>query len=175
MAESSAYPLRNFLSSSSSNVQWRYDVFLSFRGEDTRNNFTSHLYTALNQKGLVTFRDDEQLRKGEEISAALLEAIESSWISVIVFSENYADSSWCLDELVKIMECKELRGQMVCPIFYDVDPHTVRKQTGSYGEALERHKRRRLKCGATGREKVGLWKLALEKTANLSGWHLCNE
>ena len=34
-------------SSSSSGHRWNYDVFLSFRGEDTRKNFTDHLYTAL--------------------------------------------------------------------------------------------------------------------------------
>uniref|UniRef100_A0A7N2L0R4 TIR domain-containing protein n=1 Tax=Quercus lobata TaxID=97700 RepID=A0A7N2L0R4_QUELO len=36
--------------SSSSTRQWKYDVFLSFRGEDTRNNFTDHLYVALQRK-----------------------------------------------------------------------------------------------------------------------------
>ncbi|PRQ38268.1 putative TIR domain-containing protein [Rosa chinensis] len=29
-------------SSSSSTHPWKYHVFLSFRGEDTRNNFTGH-------------------------------------------------------------------------------------------------------------------------------------
>ncbi|RVW15039.1 Disease resistance-like protein DSC1 [Vitis vinifera] len=85
-------------SSSSSTHQWKYDVFLSFRGEDTRKSFTDHLHTALCQKGINTFMDD-QLRRGEQISPALLNAIEESRFSIIIFSDNYASSSWCLDEL----------------------------------------------------------------------------
>ncbi|PRQ21565.1 putative TIR domain-containing protein [Rosa chinensis] len=44
-----------------------YDVFLSFRGTDTRKNFTDHLYTALKQKGIFTFRDDEELERGNRL------------------------------------------------------------------------------------------------------------
>ncbi|KAH7568375.1 hypothetical protein JRO89_XS07G0283500 [Xanthoceras sorbifolium] len=51
-------PSSSYSSSSCSNIQWKYDVgkdvFLSFKGKDTRNNFTDHLYTALDQKGIYT-------------------------------------------------------------------------------------------------------------------------
>ncbi|XP_070677021.1 toll/interleukin-1 receptor-like protein [Malus domestica] len=103
--------------SSSSPPPWKYHVFLSFRGEDTRYNFTGHLCRALRQKGINTFMDD-YLSRGEEISPALLKAIEESRISVIVFSEKYASSRWCLDELVKIIDCKKSNQQMVIPVFY---------------------------------------------------------
>ena len=62
-------------SSSSSTCQWKYDVFLSFRGQDTRTGFTTYLYKALEQKGINTFMDDK-LPRGEEISAELLKTIE---------------------------------------------------------------------------------------------------
>ena len=91
--------------SSSFTSRFIHDVFLSFRGEDTRYNFTSHLYQALCDKGFNTFIDND-LRRGEEISTELLKAIESSMISIVVFSDNYASSGWCLDELVKILECR---------------------------------------------------------------------
>ena len=152
-------------SSSSITDSYTYDVFLSFRGEDTRNNFTGHLYKALCDKGISTFIDDG-LRRGEKISASLLRAIEVSTISVVVFSENYAESRWCLDELEKILECKKLEQQMVIPIFYKVDPSDVRNQRGSYGEALAQHERK-FKDDI---EKVYRWREALSEAANLSGW-----
>ncbi|KAI5314401.1 hypothetical protein L3X38_043577 [Prunus dulcis] len=92
--------------SSSFTNSWTHDVFLSFRGEDTRYNFTDHLHKNLVQRGIRTFIDDE-LPRGEEISQALLDAIEGSRCSIIVFSENYASSKWCLDELVHIIQCRK--------------------------------------------------------------------
>ena len=105
---------------------WTYDVFLSFRGEDTRNSFVDHLHTTLVQRGVRVFKDDEMLRRGTPISSELLKAIEESRFAVVVFSENYANSSWCLDELGKIMECQDQMGQKVLPVFYHVDPSDVR-------------------------------------------------
>ena len=121
-------------SSSSSTHQWKYHVFLSFRGEDTRNNFIDHLYAALNQKGVYTFRDDEKLERGEPISLLLLKAIEDLLLAIVVLSKNYASLTWCLDELMKIMDCKKNMGLIVLPIFYDVEPFVVREQTKTYAQ-----------------------------------------
>ncbi|XP_059455228.1 disease resistance protein Roq1-like [Corylus avellana] len=153
-------------SSSSSTSRWRYDVFLSFRGEDTRLNFTAHLHKALDQKGIKTFIDDDELKRGEEISQALLKAIEESRISIVVFSQNYASSKWCLDELMKIVE---IEGQTVLPVFYKVDPSDIRHHKNNYGEALAKHAER-----FNDDEKVAKWKAVLTQVANLSGWHLEN-
>jgi hypothetical protein len=155
-------------SSSSSSHQWKYHVFLSFRGEDTRKSFTDHLYAALKQKGIFTFRDDEELERGRPISLGLLKAIEESLFAIIIFSKNYASSTWCLDELVKIMECKKKMGLIVLPIFYDVDPSKVRKQTETYAQAFVEHEKQ-LKENI---EKVHTWRVALREVTNLSGWSL---
>ncbi|KAK1415988.1 hypothetical protein QVD17_31776 [Tagetes erecta] len=93
-SSSSSHSIHN-----TSRQSWNYDVFLSFRGEDTRKTFVDHLYTSIVQQGIYTYKDDETLPRGESIGPALLKAIQESRISVIVFSENYADSCWCLDEL----------------------------------------------------------------------------
>jgi hypothetical protein len=113
-----------------------HDVFLSFRGEDTRASFTSHLYASLQNTGINVFKDDDSLQRGDNISTSLIRAIEGSQISVIIFSTNYADSRWCLDELAKIMECNRTIGQVVLPVFYDVDPSEVRHQTGEFGKTF---------------------------------------
>lgn len=157
-------------SSSSSSHGWTYEVFLSFRGEDTRKSFTGSLYHALRERGINAFKDDEKLKRGESISPSLLRAIEESRISIIVFSENYANSSWCLDELVKIIDCMKTKGQSVWPVFYNVDPSVVRHQRGSFGSAMAKHEVR----FCNDMEKLQKWKRALSEAANLSGWSLEN-
>ena len=67
-SSSSSFSMVTKTISASSSFDWKYAVFLSFRGEDTSNNFIGHLYKALDQKGIDTFIDDENLRGGEEIS-----------------------------------------------------------------------------------------------------------
>ena len=69
-----------------------HDMFLSFRGEDTRASFTSHLNTSLLNAGVNVFRDDDSLQRGDAISKSINRAIEQSRIAVVVFSKNYADS-----------------------------------------------------------------------------------
>ncbi|RXI00610.1 hypothetical protein DVH24_000844 [Malus domestica] len=125
-------------SSSSGRRRWTYDVFLNFRGEDTRRSFVSHLYRALDQKAIHTFIDAEELRKGNHLSD-LLTAIRNSRVSIVVFPPNYASSTWCLKELVQILECMDSDGQTVVPVFYDVDPSHVRKRKRSFAEAFARH------------------------------------
>jgi hypothetical protein len=156
-------------SSSSSIFRWTYDVFLSFRGEDTRKTFTAHLYAALRRNGINAFTDDK-LRSGEEISLALVEAIEESEISIIILSKNYASSRWCLDELMKILECRKTRGQQVLPLFYDIDPSDIRHQINSVGKAFAELEKR----FKDDEKKVKEWKTALTEVANLSGIQLGN-
>ncbi|KAF7851739.1 hypothetical protein BT93_L2931 [Corymbia citriodora subsp. variegata] len=153
---------------SSSKPKRFYDVFLSFRGTDVRNNFLGHLYKALGQNGIYTFQDREELRKGDQISPALIKAIEQSCIAIIVFSEDYASSKWCLEEVAKIMECKEQRDLTVLPVFYKVDPREVRGGRESYGRALAKYES---KFGKDS-EEVKRWKKALSDAGSLSGWHL---
>jgi hypothetical protein len=106
---------------------------------------------------------DEKLKRGDDISHSLIEAIEGSFISLIIFSENYASSSWCLEELAKIIECKEKYGQIVIPVFYRVDPKDVRHQKKSYENAFSELEKR------YNSSLVQIWRDALKKSANLSG------
>ncbi|KAJ6918252.1 hypothetical protein NC651_012477 [Populus alba x Populus x berolinensis] len=142
----------------------KHDVFLSFRGTNTRNSFTSHLYHALQRNQIDAYIDD-RLDGGEKIEPAILERIEESNISVVIFSENYADSTFCLRELSKILECMETKQQMVLPVFHQLDPCQVQKLTGSYGDALCKHEK---DCGS---KEVESWRYALKEIANLKGWN----
>ena len=123
MASTTIQNAPSSFSSPSSKPLPEYEVFLSFSGEDTRNTrntFTDHLYHALVKKGIITFKDDEDLAMGDSISAELFDAIEKSGMAVIIVSKNYASSSWCLEEITKIVECMK-SGLKVLPIFYHGD------------------------------------------------------
>ncbi|XP_039169213.1 toll/interleukin-1 receptor-like protein [Eucalyptus grandis] len=77
----------------------QYDVFLSFRGSDTRKAFTDHLYNSLVNIGIVpicVFRDDNNIPIGKEFGSYILDAITCSRILIPIISENYASSKWCL-------------------------------------------------------------------------------
>ncbi|KFK25992.1 disease resistance protein [Arabis alpina] len=139
---------------------WKTDVFVSFRGEDVRKTFVSHLFSELDRIGINAFRDDLDLERGKSISPELVDAIKSSRFAIVVVSKNYAASSWCLDELLKIMECKDMIDQTIVPVFYEVNPSDVRRQSGSFGEDVESH---------SDEEKVKKWKEALTKLASISG------
>ncbi|KAL5101331.1 hypothetical protein RYX36_005658 [Vicia faba] len=146
-----------------------YDVFLSYRGQDTRRSFTGNLFNALRSKRFKTFMEDNNsLKSGYKISTSTLRVLERSRIAIVVFSENYASSSFCLDELVKILECRQRNNLLVFPIFYDVEPSVVRHQIHSYGESLAGHEHRH------GLEKVQIWRSALREVASLREWNFRN-
>ncbi|XP_039032323.1 TMV resistance protein N-like [Hibiscus syriacus] len=157
--------------SSSSISRHKYDVFLSFRGEDTRRSFTDHLYDALQRSGIVTFRDEPELEAGEEIAPELFKAIQQSWCSVIVFSKTYTFSSWCLEELAEIVKQKLEKVHKIFPIFYDVDPSDLRKQKYKVGEAFAKHE----DTYKEDRHKIQRWRNALTEVSNIKGWHLNNK
>ncbi|MED6180961.1 hypothetical protein PIB30_014940 [Stylosanthes scabra] len=162
-----AYSSSSRSSSSSFNVpEIKHDVFISFRGE-VRTSILSHLITRLKDEGIGYYFDEENLPAGDEISPTLLQAIEQSSISVVLFSENYASSRWCMEELVKIIECMEQYKRIVIPVFYKVDPSDVRHQKRTYEEAFHVHINKYKENLA----KVQNWRCALRKTADLSGIH----
>ncbi|XP_050156681.1 disease resistance protein RPV1-like [Malus sylvestris] len=151
----------------SSDHRWKYDVFINFRGEDTRRGFVSHLYKALRQKPINTFIfiDAEDLGKGDRLSE-LLTAIRESRLSLVVFSKNYAYSTWCLKELVEILECHHTKNHIVLPIFYEVDPSDIRKLKRSFEEAFAKHDN----DSSAEIEEVRSWRSALTTATSFSGW-----
>uniref|UniRef100_A0A2N9I8H3 ADP-ribosyl cyclase/cyclic ADP-ribose hydrolase n=1 Tax=Fagus sylvatica TaxID=28930 RepID=A0A2N9I8H3_FAGSY len=101
----------------------------------------------------------------DPISAEILEAIEKSRKAVIILSKNYASSTRCLEELVKIVECRK-GGLKVLPIFYHVEPDDVWYQSGTFEVAFAEHEKR------FEENTVQKWRAALTEVANLSGKHI---
>ncbi|CAN7059442.1 unnamed protein product [Brassica rapa subsp. trilocularis] len=111
---------------------------------------------------------DHEIERGHTIGPELVQAIRESRVSVILLSKNYASSSWCLDELVEILNCKKASGQIVMTIFYQVDPSDVRKQTGDFGIAFKKT------CEKKTEEDKKRWMEALAYVANIAGEHSLN-
>lgn len=137
----------------------QHQVFINFRGEELRRGFVSHLVTALENHNIKVFIDAYEDR-GENLEI-LLKRIEESRIALAIFSGRYAESSWCLRELVKIRE-REKEGKIVAiPIFYKVDPFTVSGVRGEFGDAF--------RDLANGDERKKIWKEALGAIPELMG------
>jgi len=159
-------------------LKHKYEVFLSFRGEDTRSSFTSHLHASLQNAGIKVFKDDDSLQRGDHISTSLLLSIDRSQISLIVFSTNYAGSRWCLEELVQIMKCHRFGAQLVLPVFYHVDPSEVRHQTGEFGKSfqnlLNKIEDEDEDEDGYGQKYDESWRAALREAAGLAGFVVLN-
>nr|GEY59642.1 hypothetical protein [Tanacetum cinerariifolium] len=61
---------------------------------------------------------------------------------------------------LQIMECRSNPDQIAYPVFYDVEPTEVRKQSQAFGEAFKLHENK---------EAAGKWRQALKEAANLAG------
>ncbi|XP_039164471.1 disease resistance protein RPV1-like [Eucalyptus grandis] len=147
-----------------------FEVFLNFRGPDTRLNFADCLYHFMDGAGIRVFRDDEEIRKGEAIEGSLEHAIKSSAICMPIFSRNYTSSAWCLRELAYMVDCLKNKDgkKMILPVFFDVNTDDVKLKTGLYHDALQKHEQK------FGCDVVQRWKEALREVGLLKGWDLKN-
>lgn len=142
-------------SSSSLPFRHRWDVFLSFVGEDARHSLTGRLCKAMDEKGIRVFEGDEYVSREN-----LIDPIYDSVVSIIIFSPSYGASRERLEGLVKICELNRL----ILPVFYKVDPSNVRRQVGPFKEDFRRHEER------LGEQEVLQWRKALLKVGGISGW-----
>ncbi|KAK4775334.1 hypothetical protein SAY86_010269 [Trapa natans] len=161
-------PKRNW---TASGLGGPYEVFLNFRGPDTRKVFTNVLYEALVDAEVNVFKDYDDIQRGEKFGCEILRAIDESVIFVAIFSRNYASSKWCLIELSKMFESMEERPSGSCnkkilPVFYDVGADDVKLRTQLYTDALLKHEKNQSP------ETVHRWKEALRKAGNIMGYEI---
>ncbi|CAK9232433.1 unnamed protein product [Sphagnum troendelagicum] len=140
-----------------------FDVFLNHRGPDVKRSFAAHLHQALQEAQCRPFLDKPALEKGQHGQKKIYEALECANVHVAIFSEHYAKSDYCLNELCAMLESKKL----IIPVFYDVSPSALRCEDpdGPYTKALKIRGRR----SATDVKK---WKDALREAADLNGFKL---
>ncbi|KAG2272872.1 hypothetical protein Bca4012_075160 [Brassica carinata] len=145
----------------------KHHVFPSFHGPDVRRGFLSYLLKEFKEKAIDVFIDND-IERSKLIGPELTEAIRGSLIAVVLISKNYASSTWCLNELVEIMKCRDDYNQTVMVIFYEVDPSDVKKQKGDFGAVFDRT------CAEKSTEEVERWRKALHIVAQIAGYHTSN-
>ncbi|KAG0622465.1 hypothetical protein M758_3G099400 [Ceratodon purpureus] len=143
-----------------------FDVFLNHRGPDVKATFVAHLEDALRCAGFRPFLDARSLMKGNPALKSIDQALDMAKVHVAVVSKRYAESKYCLNELVAMMRT----GKPVIPVFYDVEPMDLRwVENGPFAEAFEKHKTR----GRT-EKKMQEWRESLKALAELTGFRLAD-
>ncbi|CAH8278787.1 unnamed protein product [Arabidopsis lyrata] len=142
-------------------------VFINFRGVELRHAFISHLVAAFEQHRINFFIDKDE-QKGRDLKH-LFKRIKESHIALAIFSRRYAQSKWCLNELVKIKKLADNKKLKVVPIFYKVKVGDVRHQKGEFGRNFWK-----LAKASTG-EEIKKWKEALEFVSSKMGLPLGNK
>jgi hypothetical protein len=154
-----------------------YDVFINHRGSDVKNTLASHIYYRLKEQGLRVFLDKHELQKGVKVKPQIEEAIQTAPLHIAVLSPRYAESSWCLNELVLMLESRK----RILPVFYGVKPSDLRRTRGGdgvYARSLDVLEKKRTWDSQPlyDSNTIKKWRDALSEVADISGFELkaCN-
>jgi len=155
----------------------QFDVFINHRGPDVKKGLASHFYHRLLAHGLKVFLDIEELQGGDNLTPQIEGAIKTASVHIAIFSPRYAESSWCLNELVQMLES----GKTILPVFYNVNPSELRWTRGGdgvYAQALRVLEKKRTFESKPRYDPHTLekWRKALSVVAEISGFELnaCN-
>ncbi|CAH2047872.1 unnamed protein product, partial [Thlaspi arvense] len=91
--------------------------------------------------GITTLEDENELRGAEPDPSVVDQTIGESKVVVVLISEKYASSPLCLRSLVRILGFYHSGSLHVIPVFYDIEPCDVRKQSGKLWEPFSLHER----------------------------------
>ena len=78
------------------------EIFINHRGPDVKKTWASHLYRHLFLDGLRPFLDRDELEEGLQFSSQMINIIQNASVHVAIFSPAYADSPWCLHDLILV-------------------------------------------------------------------------
>ncbi|GLJ33362.1 hypothetical protein SUGI_0671170 [Cryptomeria japonica] len=138
-----------------------YDVFINHRGPDVKQTLAARLYNSFEQLGIRAFLDSKEKELGNSFPSIIEIAICSAKVHIAIFSKTYAESPWCLAELVLMLKSTA----KITPLFYQVKPFDLRYiEGGAYAEAFNKYREK-------GRylEKLSEWKEALQSLSLIAG------
>lgn len=189
-------------SASTSTADENYRVFINHRGPDVKKTFASHLYRKLTESGLRVFLDIEEIQKGENLICQIQRAIHTATIQIAIFSANYCESRWCLDELLLMVKSQLESRSTIIPVFHGIEPKDLRwtegekgvypqvlrmfnpcgctqREIGVYARALRNLEQKKTVDSRTGQQKprfdsetIRKWREALAYVADISGFEL---
>jgi hypothetical protein len=128
---------------------------------------------------LRPFLDQQDLHEGLPFPYQLEAVIRNASVHVAVFSPKYAESRWCLDELLLMRQS----GAPIIPVFYHINPADLRRtahnKTEGYGLSLHQLELKTTLDPRTQEEQlrydpatIHKWRDALSSFADISGFHL---
>lgn len=143
-----------------------YDVFINHRGPDVKKTLASLIYHRLKNCGLSVFLDKNEMNPGVVIQRAIRTAIQTATIHVAIFSQSYAESTWCLEELNLMWESSNEGRSSIITVFCDVEPSDIRYiEKGRCAKFFKKHKRK----GRVSKEVLKKWKDALHGVSLIPG------
>ncbi|XP_027908441.1 TMV resistance protein N-like isoform X2 [Vigna unguiculata] len=153
-------------SSSSYKLPEKYDVLINFTGDDIHRKFVSHLDSVLTSVGISTFLHHQNSVKATHIQQPIL---KNCRVAIVVFTQTYSQSAWCLNQLQQIIKWHETYLRHVLPVYYEIQPSDVRLQKGDFGKALKATAQQTF-SGQQLEDAMSRWSYALTKAANFFGW-----
>ncbi|KAG0568470.1 hypothetical protein KC19_6G021500 [Ceratodon purpureus] len=140
-----------------------YDVFISHRGPDTKSGFVGFLYKDLVAAGLQPFLDCKSIDIGDDSWDCIEHAIKRTPLALVVFSESFAQSEWCLRELHVMLHTPSVK---VLPVFYNVRPSEVRfPESGRLKDGFEKLASRHHHSNI-----IEQWRADLDQASKIMGW-----
>lgn len=119
------------------------------------------------------------MQEGDDLTSQIVAAINTASVQVAIFSQNYAESSWCLMELVLMLESLKA-GATIIPVFHGVKPADLRRtqdEFRGYAYGLLKLKVKTDKGKPRhDPDNIEEWRRALSRVADISGFELeaCN-
>eukprot|EP00253_Pinus_taeda_P024802 PITA_24802 len=152
-----------------------YNVFINHHGWDVKKTFSNHLYRRLQSYGLRVFLDQPELQRGDYFAPHIEGAIGFASVHVPIFSSGYAKSTWCLKELVFMLES----NSAIIIVFYHVKLDELRWTWGGYARAHEELAKKTSTDPQTSEQKLRYdpcmienWRNALFEAARISDFEL---
>ncbi|GLJ33336.1 hypothetical protein SUGI_0670680, partial [Cryptomeria japonica] len=138
-----------------------FDVFINHRGPDVKLTLATQLYNSLRDLDIKAFLDSEEKERGVSFISTIETAIRSASVHVAIFSKNYAESDWCLRELVLMLQS----NAKIIPVFYQVEPWELRHiEKGVYAKAFVQYEEKERHL-----DRIKEWKEALQQVSYTAG------